>query len=114
MTLADTKAIAFMLGRPEATIRSWAHRGLSTGPATPPDRLKRRGTGPRQTALYDVGEVLKFATRHGLLDSPATSRNNQMPAGPVRPHAGALPISRGDHGGTQTVARHHHPARLRA
>ena len=75
MTLADTKAIAFMLMRPEATIRSWAHRG----------HLRRRGTGPRQTALYDVEEVLKFATRHGLLDNPPTSRNNPMPGGPVCP-----------------------------
>ena len=75
MTLADTKAIAYMLGKPEATIRSWAHRG----------HLRRRGTGPRQTALYDVDEVLKFATRHGLRDKPPTSRNNHLPVGPVRP-----------------------------
>ena len=75
MTLADTEAIAYMLGKPPATIRSWAHRG----------HLRRRGTGPRQTALYDVDEVLKFATRRGILDTPVSSRNNQMPAGPVRP-----------------------------
>ena len=75
MTLADTEAIAYMLGKPPATIRSWAHRG----------HFRRRGTGPRQTALYDVDEVLKFATRRGLLDSRPTSRNTQMPAGPVCP-----------------------------
>ena len=87
--LASTEAIAFMLGdRPEATIRSWAHRGLSTGPSTPPDRLRRRGTGPRNTALYDVDEALEFATRHGLLDNAPTSGNNPMPGGPVRPAPG--------------------------
>jgi len=76
--MADTKAIAFMLKRPEATIRSWAFRG----------HFRRHGTGPRGTALYDVDEVLKFATHHGLLDTPVSSRNNQLPVGPVRPAPG--------------------------
>ena len=75
MTLADTETIAWMLARPQATIRSWTYRG----------HLHRCGTGPHGRALYDVDEVLKFATRRGLLDNRPTSRNTQMPAGPVCP-----------------------------
>ena len=78
MRLVDTETVAWMLKRPEATIRSWAFRG----------HFRRRGTGPRQTALYDLDEVLKFATHHGLLDNAPTRDNNLMPAGPVRPAPG--------------------------
>jgi hypothetical protein len=73
--LADTETIAWMLMRPKATIRSWAYRG----------HFHRHGTGPRGTALYDVDEVLAFATRHGLLDNRPASSNTQLPAGPVCP-----------------------------
>lgn len=46
MTLADTAAAAASVGRPAATIRTWARRGL----------LTRHGKRGRHT-LYDLDEV---------------------------------------------------------
>jgi hypothetical protein len=57
--LADTQAIALSVGRPEATIRWWAHRGW----------LTRRGTGPRGRALYDLTEATELAARLAGLDN---------------------------------------------
>ena len=51
--LADTQAVAAMVRRAPATVRSWAHRY--------PDRLPRRGTGPRGRALYDVEDAERLA-----------------------------------------------------
>src|SRR5215475_13660979 len=87
--LADTESIAFMVSRPQATIRSWAHRG----------DLKRRGTGPHGRALYDVDEALELATKRATLDNTSTRRNTQLPAGPVRPPTGdgALRMPGGGH-----------------
>jgi hypothetical protein len=47
--LADTQAIAYMLNRKPATIRTWAFRY--------PDLMPRRGTGKHHRALYDVEEA---------------------------------------------------------
>ena len=51
--LADTQAVAAMVRRAPATVRSWAYRY--------PDRLPRRGTGPRGRALYDVEDAERLA-----------------------------------------------------
>ena len=51
--LADTQAVAALVRRAPATVRSWAHRY--------PDRLPRRGTGPRGRALYDVEDAERLA-----------------------------------------------------
>ena len=51
--LADTQAVAAMVRRAPATVRSWARRY--------PDRLPRRGTGPRGRALYDVEDAERLA-----------------------------------------------------
>jgi hypothetical protein len=55
VTLADTQAIALLTGRAPPTIRSWAHRG----------QLARRGTGPRNRALYSITEAEELAARLG-------------------------------------------------
>lgn len=47
MTLADTAAAAASVGRPAATIRTWARRGL----------LERHGKDQRGRTLYDLDEV---------------------------------------------------------
>ena len=47
MTLADTAAAAASVGRPAATIRTWAARGL----------LTRRGKDWQRRTLYDLDEV---------------------------------------------------------
>jgi hypothetical protein len=51
--LADTQAVAAMVRRAPATVRSWAYRY--------PDMLPRRGTGPRGRALYDVEDAERLA-----------------------------------------------------
>lgn len=65
--LADTAAIALSVGRPEATIRYWAHRGW----------LARRGTGPRGRALYDVTEAGELAAKLAALDNGPDVRQHQ-------------------------------------
>jgi hypothetical protein len=69
--LTDTQAIALMTGRPPATIRSWAHRGL----------LTRHGTGPRRRALYDISEASELATRMAELETPVTMCNTEPATG---------------------------------
>jgi len=64
--LADTAATALSVGRPEPTIRYWAHRGW----------LKRRGTGPRGRALYDLTEAAELAGRLAALDKPPDVRQH--------------------------------------
>lgn len=59
--LADTAAIAVLVGRPESTVRYWAHRGW----------LHRHGTGPHGRALYDVTEAQELAAKLAALDKPA-------------------------------------------
>lgn len=54
MKLADTAAIAFMLRRPQATIRKWAQRY--------PDQLPRRGTDHRGRALYSIDDACHLNT----------------------------------------------------
>ena len=54
MKLADTQAIAYLVGRPESTIRWWAHKGW----------LTRHGTAKR--ALYDIDEAQQLAERLSL------------------------------------------------
>lgn len=63
--LADTAAIALATGRPESTIRYWAHRGW----------LTRHGTGPRNRALYDLTEATQLAQRL-TLDNPPDMRQH--------------------------------------
>ena len=53
MPLADTQAIAFMLGVKPGTVWSWASRG----------HLERRGTSADGRALYDVDEAGDLADR---------------------------------------------------
>jgi hypothetical protein len=53
--LVDGPALAEHLGMPRGTFRRWA---AQTG-------LPRRGTDDRGRALYDVGEALRHAERHG-------------------------------------------------
>jgi hypothetical protein len=53
--LADTAAIALLVKRKPATIRSWALRYR--------DELPRRGTGRHGRALYDVTDAEKLAAR---------------------------------------------------
>lgn len=65
--LADTLAIAFLTGRPPATIRSWAHRG----------HLTRHGTDPRGRTMYDITEAQQLAARHAALDKPADLPQHQ-------------------------------------
>jgi hypothetical protein len=79
--LTDTQAIALMTGRPAATIRSWAHRGL----------LTRHGTGHRRRALYSIDEASELATRMAKLETPVTICNTE-------PATGRLPSDRSDHG----------------
>jgi hypothetical protein len=59
--LADTAAIAVLVSRPQSTIRNWASNGW----------LTRRGTGPRNRALYDIDEAQQLAARlaHAQLDN---------------------------------------------
>ena len=79
--LADTQAIALLTGRAPATIRSWAHRGL----------LSRRGTGPRNRALYSVTEAAGLAARLGTLEKPVTLCNTERVSG-------SLPANGDSHG----------------
>jgi len=66
-TLADTQAIAFMLGVSPSTIRSWAHRGLIT----------REGTGSRGRALYDTAAARAAACLLGHVDNARDVRQHQ-------------------------------------
>jgi hypothetical protein len=65
--LAPTESIAVLVGRPEPTIRYWAHRGW----------LHRRGTGPRGRAMYDVDEAQELAAKLAPLDNPAELHQHQ-------------------------------------
>jgi len=65
--LADTAAIAVLTGRPEPTIRGWAHRGW----------LTRRGTGPHGRAMYDVDDAQELAAKLAALDKAADVRKHQ-------------------------------------
>ena len=58
MKLADTRAIAHILDRPESTIRWWAHKGW----------LTRHGTTKR--ALYDIDEAQELDTLLKLDNHP--------------------------------------------
>jgi hypothetical protein len=73
--LADTQAIAILTGRPESTIRSWAHRGL----------IGRKGTGKRGLALYDIDEAQELARRLGHVDNSADVRQHQERSRTVAP-----------------------------
>jgi DNA-binding transcriptional MerR regulator len=64
---APTESIAVLTGRPEPTIRYWAHRGW----------LTRRGTGPHGRALYDVDEAQELAAKLAALDKPADLHQHQ-------------------------------------
>jgi hypothetical protein len=57
--LAETEAIAFLVKRPEATIRSWAREGA----------LLRRGTEGKR-ALYSVREATELAQQRSLDNHP--------------------------------------------
>lgn len=51
VTLADTAAIALLLGVPPGTVRVWAHRG----------RLTRHGKDRRGRTLYSIQEAERLA-----------------------------------------------------
>lgn len=53
MKLADTQAIAYLVRRPAATIRSWAHRGW----------LTRHGKDKQGRTLYNIDQAQQVA-RH--------------------------------------------------
>jgi hypothetical protein len=65
--LAPTESIAVLVGRPEPTIRGWAHRGW----------LTRRGTGPHGRAMYDVDEAQELAAKLAALDNAADVRKHR-------------------------------------
>jgi hypothetical protein len=69
--LADTQAIAILLARPAATIRSWAHRG----------QLTRHGTDRRGRTMYDIGEAQQLAAQLAMVETPATLCNTERASG---------------------------------
>jgi len=80
--LADTQAIALLVGRSPATIRSWAHRY--------PHRMPRRGTGSRNRALYAIADAEDTAAWLASFETSVTMCNTEA-AGEVRPETGGRP-----------------------
>lgn len=61
--LAEGELIAYLTGRPEATIRWWAHKGW----------LKRHGKDSHGRTLYSIEEAQQLAAtlaHHPELDNP--------------------------------------------
>lgn len=58
--LADTHAIAHMTHVTPATIRKWAQRG----------HLTRKGTGPRNRALYSITQAEQHAMKRRTQQAP--------------------------------------------
>lgn len=58
--LADTAAAAFLIDRPQGTIRRWANAGW----------LTRHGRDERGRTLYDLDEVQALAARIAAGDTP--------------------------------------------